>query len=141
MERLTNRERNFNGSASVIERIADDDGFPNDFGSKVITKLADYEDLEEQGRLIKILDENVWQNILKTIVEYRNEKEIAKKPQILKDYLGIYYYSCPDCGSFLSYKTDCGNNEHYSQNKYCPSCGQKIDKAMEQLNKDDSILD
>ena len=131
MERLTNRDRNLDGSAITIERIADDKGFPTDFGSKLITKLADYEDLEEQGRLIKVLDENIWQNMLQAIAEYRDRKEIAEKPQILKDYLGLYYYSCPVCGMFLSYKTyDCGDDDEHYHHNYCHSCGQKIDWRM-----------
>ena len=52
--RLTGKIRNFDGSATSIKPIADDKGFPNKFGSDVLTKLADYEDLEEQGRLLKL---------------------------------------------------------------------------------------
>ena len=53
-DRLTGKIRNLDGSASSIKPIADDKGFPNKFGSDVLTKLADYEDLEEQSRLIKL---------------------------------------------------------------------------------------
>ena len=53
-DRLTGKIRNVDGSASSIKPIADDKGFPNKFGSDVLTKLADYEDLEEQGRLLKL---------------------------------------------------------------------------------------
>lgn len=52
--RLTGKIRNVDGSASSIKPIADDKGIPNKFGSDVLTKLADYEDLEEQGRIIKL---------------------------------------------------------------------------------------
>lgn len=52
--RLTGKIRNPDGIASSIKPIADDKGFPNKFGSDVLTKLADYEDLEEQGRIIKL---------------------------------------------------------------------------------------
>ena len=52
--RLTGKIRNPDGSASSIKPIADDKGFPNKFGSDVLTKLADYEDLEEQGGLLKL---------------------------------------------------------------------------------------
>lgn len=52
--RLTGKIRNVDGSATSIKPIADDKGFPNKFGSDVLTKLADYEDLEEQGRIIKL---------------------------------------------------------------------------------------
>ena len=46
-DRLTGKIRNFDGSVSSIKPIADDKGFPNKFGSDVLTKLANYEDLEE----------------------------------------------------------------------------------------------
>lgn len=52
--RLTGKIRYVDGSASSIKPIADDKGFPNKFGSDVLTKLADYEDLEEQGGLLKL---------------------------------------------------------------------------------------
>lgn len=52
--RLTGKIRNVDGSATSIKPIADDKGFPNKFGSDVLTKLADYEDLEEQGWLLKL---------------------------------------------------------------------------------------
>lgn len=62
-DRLTGKIRNVDGSASSIKPIADDKGFPNKFGSDVLTKLADYEDLEEQGRLLKLpckVENTVW---------------------------------------------------------------------------------
>jgi hypothetical protein len=57
MERLTERIRNYNGSGISRESLIDgDDGNAtlSDFASKIITKLADYEDLEEQGLLVKL---------------------------------------------------------------------------------------
>lgn len=53
MERLTERKRNFNGTAMSKKSMIDREGYPavSDYASKVLTKLADYEDAEEQGLL------------------------------------------------------------------------------------------
>ena len=47
MERLTERERNIDGTGVAKEEITD--GLLKPFAEKILTKLADYEDLEEQG--------------------------------------------------------------------------------------------
>ena len=47
MERLTERERNYDGSAVSKEDIVCSECILTDFGSDALTKLADYEDLEE----------------------------------------------------------------------------------------------
>ncbi len=54
MERLTERKRNFNGTAISKKSMIDREGYPtvSDYASKVLTKLADYEDAEEQGLLL-----------------------------------------------------------------------------------------
>lgn len=54
MERLTERKRNFNGTAISKKSMIDREGYPtvSDYASKVLTKLADYEDAEEQRLLI-----------------------------------------------------------------------------------------
>lgn len=54
MERLTERKRNFNGTAISKKSMIDREGYPvvSDYASKVLTKLAAYEDAEEQGRMI-----------------------------------------------------------------------------------------
>lgn len=46
MERLTERKRNFNGTAMSKKSMIDREGYPvvSDYASKVLTKLADYED-------------------------------------------------------------------------------------------------
>lgn len=56
MERLTERKRNFNGTAISKKSMIDREGYPtvSDYASKVLTKLADYEDTEEQGLLIRL---------------------------------------------------------------------------------------
>lgn len=45
--RLTEKFRNYDGTGVAKETIADYRGIPNDFGSELITKLADYEDMQD----------------------------------------------------------------------------------------------
>lgn len=52
MERLTERERNVDGTGVAKEEITD--GLLKPFADKILTKLADYEDAEEQGLLMKL---------------------------------------------------------------------------------------
>ena len=52
MERLTERERNIDGTGVAKEEITD--GVLKAFADKILAKLADYEDLEEQGLLVKL---------------------------------------------------------------------------------------
>lgn len=52
MERLTERERNIDGTGIAKEGITD--GLLKSFADKILTKLAEYEDLEEQGLLLKL---------------------------------------------------------------------------------------
>lgn len=55
MERLTERERNVDGTGVAKEEITD--GLLKAFADKILTKLADYEDLEEQGLLVRLPDD------------------------------------------------------------------------------------
>lgn len=52
MERLTERERNVDGTGVAKEEITD--GLLKPFAEKILTKLADYEDLEECGLLMRL---------------------------------------------------------------------------------------
>lgn len=52
MERLTERERNVDGTGVAREEITD--GLLKPFADKILTKLAVYEDLEEQGLLVRL---------------------------------------------------------------------------------------
>lgn len=52
MERLTERERNVDGTGVAKEEITD--GLLKPFADKILTKLAVYEDLEEQGLLARL---------------------------------------------------------------------------------------
>ena len=63
MERLTERERNVDGTGIAKEEITD--GLLKPFADKILTKLADYEDLEEQGLLVRLpckVGDMVWDN-------------------------------------------------------------------------------
>ena len=52
MERLTERKRNVDGTGVAKEEITD--GLLKPFADKILTKLAVYEDLEEQGLLVRL---------------------------------------------------------------------------------------
>lgn len=52
MERLTERERNVDGTGVAKEEITD--GLLKPFADKILTKLAVYEDLEKQGLLVRL---------------------------------------------------------------------------------------
>lgn len=52
MERLTERERNVDGTGVAKEEITD--GLLKPFADKILTKLAVYEDLEEQELLVRL---------------------------------------------------------------------------------------
>lgn len=63
MERLTERERNIDGTGVAKEEITD--GLLTPFAEKILTKLATYEDLEEQGLIGKLpvkIGDIVWDN-------------------------------------------------------------------------------
>lgn len=56
MERLTENKRNSDGTGvskqSLIDRPGK--GYPSNYARSIVTKLAEYEDLEEQGRLLRL---------------------------------------------------------------------------------------
>lgn len=55
MERLTERVRNHDGTGAGRQLLINrTDGCPGTFCFQILTKLADYEDLDEQGRLLKL---------------------------------------------------------------------------------------
>ena len=67
MERLTERERNVDGTGVAKEEITD--GLLKPFADKILTKLADYEDLEEQGLLVKLPD-GLFKKVYRITYEY-----------------------------------------------------------------------
>lgn len=56
MERLTENKRNSDGTGvskqSLIDRPGK--GYPSNYARSIVTKLAEYEDLEERGRLLRL---------------------------------------------------------------------------------------
>ena len=58
MERLTDKVRNYDGTATSKQSLVVEEGLragsPSDYCSKIVTKLADYEDAEEQGLILKL---------------------------------------------------------------------------------------
>ena len=91
MERLTERERNVDGTGVAKEEITD--GLLKPFADKILTKLAVYEDLEEQGLLVRLPDD-------------------LKK----KVYRITYEYT--ECSNFGETKNNC---ENYNCNRDCDS--------------------
>lgn len=72
MERLTERERNVDGTGVAKEEITD--GLLKPFADKILTKLAVYEDLEEQGLLVRLpckVGEKLWCIVDSAIRELR----------------------------------------------------------------------
>lgn len=53
-ERLTDKVRNFDNSARAKESLINEGGFPSRYTIKILNKLAEYEDLEEQGFLLRL---------------------------------------------------------------------------------------
>ena len=65
MERLTEKERCYYiGTNKHIgvgkESLVDNNGFLTDYANKILTKLADYEDAEESGRLVRLPCDTVY---------------------------------------------------------------------------------
>jgi len=67
MERLTDRQRNFDGTASSPKSLVIEEGMrkgmPSAYCGAIVTKLADYEDADEQGLLLKLpckVGDKVW---------------------------------------------------------------------------------
>lgn len=100
MERLTERERNIDGTGVAKEEITD--GLLKPFAEKILTKLATYEDLEEQGLLVRLpckVGDIVWELCLcddgnykifpmtvKTTSEYGTLRQVKKDITIWNIY-------------------------------------------------------
>lgn len=52
--RLTERKRNSDGTGVAKQNLIKDNGCFTRFTDEILTKLAEYEDLEERGRLVKL---------------------------------------------------------------------------------------
>jgi len=78
MERLTERERNKNGSGiSKLDVTTVDDSLTK-AGRDILTKLADYEDLEEQGLLVRLPDD-LPKEVYRITYEYTECSEYGEK--------------------------------------------------------------
>lgn len=109
MERLTERERNVDGTGVAKEEITD--GLLKPFAEKILTKLADYEDLEEQGLLVRLpckVGDKIWElclcddgnyrifpMIVKSISKYGALRQVGKDTTIWhiyaeSDYTYVY---------------------------------------------------
>ena len=76
MSRLTEKERNFDGTAVSKENLIAF-GMISDYCEKVLTKLADYEDKEEQGLLISVpckIGDKAW--VIDDDYEYPKKKKV-----------------------------------------------------------------
>lgn len=114
MERLTERERNVDGTGVAREEITD--GLLKPFADKILTKLAVYEDLEEQGLLVRLpckIGDTVYrvnagakQPIIPMTVSeihflcYKNER-IVRFDAIDKEYMGESCYRLEDIGRIV----------------------------------------
>lgn len=114
MERLTERERNVDGTGVAKEEITD--GLLKPFADKILTKLAVYEDLEEQGLLVRLpckIGDTVYrvnagakQPIIPMTVSeihflcYKNER-IVRFDAIDKEYMGESCYRLEDIGRIV----------------------------------------
>ncbi len=89
MERLTQKERNSNGTAISKKSMIDREGYPmlSDYASKVLTKLAAYEDAEKQGLLLRLpckVGDTIYE------VSYANRKYIIRE-HIVNQFVYIAY--------------------------------------------------
>lgn len=114
MERLTERERNVDGTGVTKEEITD--GLLKPFADKILTKLAVYEDLEEQGLLVRLpckIGDTVYrvnagakQPIIPMTVSeihflcYKNERTV-RFDAIDKEYMGESCYRLEDIGRIV----------------------------------------
>ena len=81
MERLTDRQRNFDGTASSPKSLVIEEGMrkgmPSAYCGAIVTKLADYEDADEQGLLLKLpckIGDTAW--VIDEDGEYPGKKKI-----------------------------------------------------------------
>lgn len=94
MERLTERERNVDGTGVAKEEITD--GLLKPFADKILTKLAAYEDLEEQGLLVRLpckVGDTVYVPTRVLVSEF-------KITAIFCDIHGTYFYWLFYCGIY-----------------------------------------
>lgn len=86
-ERLTIKERNYSGTGiakgSLAYIASGGEVGLTELGSQVLTKLADYEDLEEQGLIIK-LNSNDPDAVIEVLEEYLEKAHEQKEQNKIK---------------------------------------------------------
>lgn len=101
MERLTNRTKEAKSNVTIIKEVCD--------------KLADYEDLEEQGRLIKLPCKDVYfiidiNNPMYAMVMRKPIKELEIYEIEMIDKIGCKYFST-EAGAKAKLEELRGNND------------------------------
>ena len=97
MERLTKKERNWNGTGISKEPLTEATCL-TEYASKILTKLADYEDAEEDGRLIILPCNIVW-----TITDV-GKKYAGIVPRFIQELTLYEIYGIDECGKDFSSK-------------------------------------
>ena len=101
MERLTKRERNIDGTGIAKFDVTTVDDSLTKAGINILTKLADYEDLEEQGLLVRLpckVGDMVWDNYFGYLESYEIKAfshgycdNYVKPDTEIKDEIIFYY--------------------------------------------------
>ena len=118
MERLTERERNVDGTGVAKEEITD--GLLKPFADKILTKLAVYEDLEEQGLLVRLP------------VEIGTElfQPCADRKSIIRSI--VINNTITDDDIYIGIVDERGNERHYSKK----SIGKTVFLTREEAQKE-----
>lgn len=125
MERLTERERNVDGTGVAKEEITD--GLLKPFADKILTKLAVYEDLEEQGLLVRLpckvgdtmfrINKGAKNPIIELTV---TQIDITKRSYNLE-------VIDRDCGELMCFKNDIGKSVFLTR--------EEAEKKLEEMKK------
>ena len=91
-------------------------------------KLASIVNKAERDELDKIIDEWLKYSKIGTAEECREAVEKQKAKKVIDRDLDLGYYTCPSCGTAISFMED-----GYKSHKFCLNCGQ----AILQENEDD----
>lgn len=122
MERLTENKRNSDGTGvskqSLIDRPGK--GYPSNYARYIVTRLAELEDLEEQGLLLRLpcklgdtvyvitspfnvfddieYDENmkdeVYEAYVSSVSFYESGEQYRNYANVTNDFIGVYFREC-----------------------------------------------
>lgn len=109
MERLTKGERNERGTGISKQSLIDREGTPilSDYAVKILTRLAEYEDLDRTPKELKSILQDIADGKLISVVESSWER-------IVNPYGELEGFIC-ECG----HQSICAHS-------YCPRCGAKM---------------